>query len=717
VKRTLYIIAVAVWAAVPAASQQSSFQEWSPPLGPVPVEELAGYEWYTAQKDYGFASDLLSEDQIARRLARIYRYQSQILLAQADGDVAGAAKVMRSALDEIDALRDQPAIQENPRFRELYRTIVAEHDLYFGQFMEKDYGEIFALRAAIFVELEKIPDPVVTTSTPPSPRTKPSVAVTPSIDMPNNNAVQRARNFLLSDRREHLIRWMSRAQTYFPLMEQVLAEEGLPDELKYLSVIESALQPRARSTAHAVGLWQFISATGRAYGLQRDGWVDERMDPVKSTRAAARHLKDLYAQYNQNWHVALAGYNCSPRCIKRAVRANRGVMDFWGMYRHLNRETRGYVPMFIAAAQIMSNPGKFGLPETVDGPSFAYDVVPVTGSLTLKTIAGMVGADEATIKNLNPELLRNALPPSAEPYPLRIPPGTASKFVTAFNSLPKEDKPTVREHVVKSRENLGKIGDRYGVTASDIMSANNLRRTIIYPGQRLVIPVAGGVVGAKAQVFAENMRTVDWGQHVNQPIVLSFNPSSKATVPPIAQSSQPKTPTSNTSLRAQSQTRKSTTSSSRTSTTYTVRRGDTLSKIASRYGTTVAGIQRLNGLSGTRIRVGQRLKVDAQTTSSSRANTTHTVRRGESLSRIANRYGTTIASIQRLNGLSGSRILVGQRLKVDAARITHTVRPGENLTQIARKYKTTVSRIRSDNRGINRRGVIQPGQKLTITTR
>ena len=695
-KRTIWIAIVAAWAVQPVVSQQLG-RAWPPPLDPIPVEELAGYERYVAHLDLGSLADSLSDDQLARRFSRLYSYQSRLLMAQAAGDISEGARILRIALAEIEGLSDQPAITDNVRFRELFRSIVTEHDFYYGKHMEQEYGSVFTLREDIFEVLDRVENPLAAATTP-APRAK---AVKTTVPMTENQSVEQLRNWFLKERRDHLIRWMGRAETYFPAIEQILKEEGVPDELKYLAVIESGLRPKPRSPASAVGMWQFMGATGRAYGLDSDAWVDERMDPIKATRAAARHLKDLYSQYDKNWHVALAGYNCSPRCIKRAIRANGGVVDFWGMYKHLNPETRAYVPQFIAVAQIMSNPTAFGLPATVSGPAFAYDVVPVTGMLSVETIAGMVGTTEAEIQRLNPELRRNYLPPNTRPYELRIPPGSAQRFAAAFDKLPPDAKRRAAEHVVRRGDNLGKIGNRYGVSVRDLMVANNLRRTTIYPGQHLVVPVAGGG-GGEASLSIAGVRTVDWGKRVNQPIQLDFEPKPlMASTTPVRQTSQQASQSSTAASR----------SSASKSIRYQVRRGDTLSELAAKYATSATAIRRENNLRSSRINRGQWLTI----TPGKNSTIVHVVQRGENLTRIAEQYRTTVSSIRTANNLGSTTILPGQQLTIMPGKnstIVHVVQRGENLTRIAEQYRTTVSSIRTaNNLGST---TIRPGQRLTI---
>ena len=237
---------------------------------------------------------------------------------------------------------------------------------------------------------------------------------------------------------------MRRSASYFPMIEHVFAEENVPDELKYLALVESGLNLHARSWAGAAGPWQFISATGRAYDLEIDEWRDERLDPEKATRAAARHLRDLYQLFGGDWHLALAGYNCSPSVIKAAMRKAEAELGreptFWDIYEDIPQETRAYVPTFIATALIVSNPDAFDLERVLPGPQYAYDLVPVRGMMPLETVAGLAGTDVSRIRALNPELLRDTLPPSREPYYVRIPYGSFDAFATAYADLTPEQR-------------------------------------------------------------------------------------------------------------------------------------------------------------------------------------------------------------------------------------------------------------------------------------
>ncbi len=629
-------------------------QQLMPPEA-IPVEDLRGYDRYSMVEDYGDPRDELTERQIMNRISRAYLLQSRIIKAQTNGDWRSAEYYLDQAMSEVSVLADQSSLANEPQFRELFRTIVTEHEAYFGTdpAERQEYGSIFALRSAMFDVQALVENP--TAEATGLPKIEPVVTTVP---MPQNRAVENSIQWLLANRRETVIRWMNRSDTYFPMIEQIFKEEGVPEELKYLAVGESGLNPRARSSASAVGMWQFMAPTGRAMGLRIDSYVDERMDPVKSTRAAARHLKELYEYYASDWHLALAGYNCSPRCIRRAISRGGGTLQnppsYWAISRYLPRQTSGYVPQFIAFALIMSNPSEFGLPAASNGPEFAYDEIKVSGVLSLETIATMVGTTTEHIQSLNPELRRGTLPPDRSPYTLRIPINTFARFADAFEQLPEKEKTMPGEHRVRRGDNLGKIARRYGTTVKAIQNANRLRTTVIHPGQMLVVPGLAGTIVAKLE--STGARSVGWGSRTNKPIVFDQKVADNArqTTVTVANTSTTRSP--NTS----DQTTNSSNSSSenRPNQVHRVRRGDTLSELANQYGTTVRAIQQANGLRNTRIKRGQRLQIPQG------GRTIHTVRRGENLTKIAQHYGTTVQSIKTNNNLRSNTIHPGQKLSI-----------------------------------------------------
>lgn len=627
-------------------------QQIMPPEA-VPVEDLRGYDHYSMVEDYGDPGASLTETQIMNRISRAYLLQSRIIKARTTGNWRAAEYYLDQAMAEVSVLADQSSFVNKPQFRELFRTIVTEHEAFFGTDPNErqEYGTIFALRNAMFDMQAQVENPMANATG--LPNIEPMAT---TVHMTQNRVVEGAIQWLLTNRRETIIRWMDRADTYFPMIEQIFKEEGIPDELKYLAVGESGLNPRARSSANAVGMWQFMAATGRGMGLRIDNYVDERMDPVKATRAAARHLKELYDYYGNDWHLALAGYNCSPRCIRRAVSRTGGTMknppSYWAISKYLPRQTAGYVPQFIAFALIMSNPADFGLPARSNGPEFAYDEVRVNGILRLETIARMVGTSTDRIEYLNPELRRGSLPPDRAAYPLRIPLNTSARFADAFENLPDEEKITPGEHRVRRGDNLGKIAKRYGVSVKALQNANGLKKTVIHPGQMLVIPGLAG--GRMATLEIAGARTVAWGSRINKPIVFDTKIAENARRIPVKVAN---TATSNSSRPKSSTSTSSSTPKRQVHQAHKVRRGDTLSELAKKYGTSVRAIQQANGLRNFKIKRGQTLKIPA-------GQTVYIVQRGDNLAKIAKRYGITVQSIKVTNNLRSSIIHPGQQLSI-----------------------------------------------------
>ena len=428
--------------------------------GIIPVESLKGYEKYVRTQGQEW-----EEHQVALRMGRIYAFQGEVLEALAFGENTRAGAVLDRAILALERLASRSSLHNDRRFQELYRSVVTEYERHYGSLdpaMEMVAGlrsEMFTDEPAAFAEDAETVYSARAIGAPLQTR----------VPMPLNNRVRNTIAWFLQNRRENLERWMTRSDTYFPMISKVFAEEGVPDELKYLSVVESALQPAVVSSAKAAGMWQFMSATGKAYGLKIDSWVDERMDPEKATRAAAKHLKDLYRMYGNDWHVALAGYNCSPRCIQRAIRRAGGSMknipSYWDFLRYLPRETQGYLPQYIAVAHIMSNPTKYGFARAPIGAPLAYETVTVRGKMDLAQLADMAGTDEETLKSLNSELKRGTTPPGQHSYRLRLPPNHAARFqsVVAARVSDTTVVPKAIRYRVRRGDTLGRIAESHGV--------------------------------------------------------------------------------------------------------------------------------------------------------------------------------------------------------------------------------------------------------------
>ena len=342
--------------------------------------------------------------------------------------------------------------------------------------------------------------------------------------------------------REYTKMVLSRSTYYFPIFEEILAKHNLPDELKYLAVVESGLKSSARSWAAAVGLWQFIYYTGRSYGLHSDWYVDERMDPVKSTEAAAKYLKSLYKMFG-DWELALAAYNCGPGNVRKAIRRSGYKKKFWDIYRYLPRETRGYLPQFVAIAYAFNYTEEHNL--ILDDAEYIYpmssDTIMIRDFLNLTTLGDMLDICEEDMEFLNPSIKRKAVPKSSKYFSVRLPSDkmeqlnenrafildSASKTgkkeleLLAKNSVGSTYGRDKVIHRVRSGDVLGRIAQSYHVRVSDIKKWNKLHSNTIRVGQRLNIwltpnSYTASVVEKKPTV-KQNMMVNGTKYHVVQP--------------------------------------------------------------------------------------------------------------------------------------------------------------------------------------------------------
>lgn len=500
-----------------------------------------------------------SERKLVKRIADAYTLHVAQLQAQLAFDILSAEHYLLQSLTALQSIIDEyPEAQVNRRYTELYRTILIEYQSFYGitEPLRDSEGEIFAILEDMFA----IQDSFIDDSKLIIPRRE---EITTTVPLIFNSQVQSQMAFLTQRRPEIMERWLERSAIYFPMMRRIFQEEGVPEELIHLSMIESGLVPIARSSASAVGLWQFIKATGNSYGLEVNWWIDERRDPLKSTRAAARHLKDLYVIWN-DWHLALANYNVSPRRIRSSIALANGQRDYWAIYPYLPRETRGYVPAFIAATTIAMNPEDYGFVRVPMKEEQTFDVVEIKGSMELSALAKLAGMTTQELRDMNPELLRWATPPGPKPYQLKIPSGRKDAFMRDLESIADTAIQDMAIHMVKSGESLGMIANRYGITVRDLFAANESLKTMIHPGQKIVIPVQSG----------------------SNVAILADAPS-RARIAA--------TSTRNTAVAS--------------SGTYRVRSGDSLWEIARRHNMSVNQLKQMNNLRGDVVRPGQVLRV------------------------------------------------------------------------------------------------------------
>ncbi|MCB9778266.1 MAG: LysM peptidoglycan-binding domain-containing protein [Alphaproteobacteria bacterium] len=437
-----------------------------------------------------------------------------------------------------------------------------------------------------------------------------------------NDAVVKWMEYFTGRGRKYYARYLSRSTKYQPMMREKLRAAGLPEDLVYLSMIESGYNPHAYSSAHAAGLWQFITSTGRMYDLEVGFWVDQRRDPQAATDAAIRLLGDLHDSFG-DWYLAWAAYNAGPGRITRAKK-RLGDVDFWTMVENdsFRPETDNYVPKLLAAAIIAKHPERYGFTDIEYQEPDDIEAVEVGPSISLDVLARCAGVTEEELQGLNPHLRRWALPPEPAKQTIYLPRGRQGTFLAALEKVPPEERLTYVHHKVSKGETLGAIASKYGVRAEDIQKSNRISNpNRIYVGMNLVIPKPGMPVPEALTASAGG----------------KASPSSAPA--PSAAPAKPKTST----------------------VTHTVQKGEALSSIAAKYGVSTRQLQDWNGIrDANHVYVGQRLKV--QTTATSW--TSYTVRQGDTLSSIAKRYGVSIGDVQGWNDISGSRILVGQRLRI-----------------------------------------------------
>ena len=486
-------------------------------------------------------------------------------------------------------------------------------------------------------------------------------------------------------RRDWFQNALDRSGRYVPFFKKVFRETGVPEDLIYLAMVESAFKPRAVSRAGARGIWQFIRGTGRQYGLKQDFWVDDRFDPEKATIAAARHLSDLYEDFD-DWYLAMAAYNAGPRRVERAIR-RAGSRDFWTLSRkrYLPRETRSYVPLILATVVIAKNPEAYGFKFSTTVPQ-EHDVVRLDYPVDLETAAKAAGASVDDLKMLNPELRRWVTPMDRDEYPLRVPKGSSSVFREAIAAIPENERVRFGTHVVRRGDTLSQIARRYGASLQALLAANRLTtRNVIHPGQVLTVPVppgSGGRMVRKAYATeGEDIYVVQRGDtlgEISQFFGMSIgmlremnDMSARATrIYPGQRLLVYESP------RARRVPRNNLDPSSKN--VYVVQPGDTLIQIADVHRIELTRLQRLNGMSRREsvIYPGQRLLVReagaeavvaaSRLKESSSHPVRYRIRRGDTLSKIATRFGVSVGEIRRWNRMSSDRIVAGESLTIHA---------------------------------------------------
>ncbi len=331
-------------------------------------------------------------------------------------------------------------------------------------------------------------------------------ATSSELPLTMNDAVLSYINYFSGKGHRTIVAGLERAGKYRPMIERVLREEGVPVELIHLAQAESGFMPRALSNRAAAGMWQFVKFRGQEYGLNQTAFTDDRLDPEKATRAAARHLKDLYNEFG-NWYLAIAAYNCGPGCVEKAVERT-GYADFFELRarRAIPVETTNYVPIILAMTIITKNAKEYGLEDVVAQAPLEYDTVAMTSATNLELIADLTDAPVSQLLELNPALLKSVAP---EGYEVRVPKGTGSSLSAALQAVPNSQRASWRMHLVTEGDTLATIAKRYGASPKSIADANQLVGGTPNLGDRLLIPAAFHAPAARpvTQTYTTRKRT------------------------------------------------------------------------------------------------------------------------------------------------------------------------------------------------------------------
>lgn len=426
-------------------------------------------------------------------------------------------------------------------------------------------------------------------------------AINTVVPLAYNNSVKRWIELYVYKRKKSSSVLMGLSSYYYPFMREIFDKYGVPEELIYLTIIESGLNPIAVSPMGATGIWQFMHGTGKVYGLEVNTFVDDRRDPLKATDAAARHLKDLYNIFN-DWGLAISAYNCGAGNVRKAISRSGGKTDFWSVRSYLPRETQNYFPAYIAALYLVTYHQQHGIPAAKISIPFSVDTVMIHQEIHFEQISNVLDIDMDEIKILNPQYKRMVIPAYSEPYPLRLKNKDIIRFLELKDSICNfkyEDYFTPIKvyqgmftgeavqstdykklyHTVKSKETLASISGKYGLSVSELKQMNKLKSNYVKPKQRLFV---GYEYSGKKPVEApaDSSKTTS-----------SIDSTAVTSPPARVQSEKPET-------------------GSQKDIVYIVKKGDTLNSIAKRYNTTIKELMTYNGIKNANaIQIGQKIKI------------------------------------------------------------------------------------------------------------
>lgn len=692
--------------------------------------------------DDNYKDDIFNslEYQNSVKFARKKYHDALVFLKKKDS--VRAAKSFEAAISRINKYVSYPGIENEQELLDLVHSIIEDYENYITTIDELDENSsIFIVRKLLFNQIESLNTENTaknttiyeTKASEPIPSTPGKLTFFPppdslTIPIEMNEQVEKAIEKLTTNKtlRKYFKVYLERSTKYFPMMSKIARYENAPQELIYLTMYESGVSPNAISSASAVGLWQFIYTTGQMYGLNKSEsiWMDERRDPEKSTRAALRHLKDLYNTFG-DWNLALAAYNCGEGCVRNAIRkSKKDYPNFWEVQQYLPRETRNYVPNFLAVTIVAMDPVKYGFTEQEMNfqKDIKYDVCVLNEPLNLEALAKAAELSIDQLRDYNPELIRNCTPIDVKTYYLKIPENKTNSFTANIEKIPYDEKKPYVVHVVQPGESVRSIAERFNVSKDEITKLNKFSGILdsFNLQTQILIPIT--------QKQYDSLKTINL-----PPDITEKKDEEKSDAPKkvIIKTEKPK------------------------SITHTVAEGENLYLISQKYGVNLAELKRINNIDENGIiKVGQKLIVSDPNLQlvEQKVIKVHKVKHGETFASIASDYNISVKELKELNKIKSKvkTIKSGKELKVPVTEIVskdlneetvsgtnknlsthksskkvtaegkliiHKIRSGESLEKIANKYDCTIDDIKDWNPDLADNNKILSGTKLKIYTK